>query len=110
MQSTLRLSHQLNGWHSSVEWQLVDQKDEVSLIRNEVATAGYGLLNMQVSHAWENLRIDAGVDNLLDKFYFNPSGGTYTGQGMTMSLNGIASGIAVPGMGRAFYVAMNVRF
>lgn len=110
MQGTLRLSHQLHGWHSSLEWQLVAQKDEVSVIRNEVATSGYGLLNLQVSHNWENVRVDAGVDNLLDKFYFNPSGGTYTGQGMTMSLNGIESGIAVPGMGRAFYVAMNVSF
>ena len=110
MQSTLRLSHKLNGWHSSLEWQLVAQKDEVSVIRNEVATAGYGLLNLQVSHNWENIRVDAGVDNLLDKFYFNPTGGSYTGQGMTMSLNGIESGIAVPGMGRAFYIATNVSF
>lgn len=107
---SLRLSHQLHGWQSSLEWQLFSKKDDVSLIRNEVTTAGYGLLNLQISHQWQALRIDAGVENLLDKFYFNPTGGTYTGQGMTMSLNGIPYGIAVPGMGRALFAGVNIQF
>lgn len=110
VQGSLRLSHQYDGWHSSLEWALASSKEKVSDIRNEIQTAGYGLLNLQVSHQWQSFRIDAGVENLLDKFYFNPTGGAYTGQGMTMSLNGIPYGIAVPGMGRAVYAGVQWQF
>ncbi len=110
VQGSLRLSHQLDGWYSSLEWALASSKEKVSDIRNEIQTAGYGLLNLQVSHQWQSFRIDAGVENLLDKFYFNPTGGAYTGQGMTMSLNGIPYGIAVPGMGRAVYAGVQWQF
>ena len=37
-------------------------------------------------------------------------GGAYTGQGMTMSTNGIPWGIAVPGMGRSLYAGLTVKF
>ncbi|GGF54438.1 TonB-dependent receptor plug domain-containing protein [Alteromonas lipolytica] len=110
LQGSLSLSHQLNGWHSSLEWIVVDNKDDTSAIRNEIATAGYGLLNLQVSHEWDTVRIDAGIENLTNKFYFNPTAGAYTGQGMTMSLNGIPYGIAVPGMGRAVFAGIKVKF
>ena len=110
VQGSLRLSHQYDGWHSSLEWALASSKEKVSDIRNEIQTAGYGLLNLQVSHQWQSFRIDAGVENLLDKFYFNPTGGAYTGQGMTMSLNGIPYGIAIPGMGRAVYAGVQWQF
>ena len=110
VQGSLTLSHQYDGWHSSLEWVLASSKEKVSDIRNEIQTAGYGLLNLQVSHQWQSFRIDAGVENLLDKFYFNPTGGVYTGQGMTMSLNGIPYGIAVPGMGRAVYAGVQWQF
>lgn len=109
-QGSLTVSHNLKGWHSSLEWVLVSKKDTVSEIRNEVKTSGYGVLNLQVSHQWTTFRIDAGVENLLDKFYFNPTGGTYTGQGMTMALNAIPYGIAVPGMGRAVYAGFQWQF
>jgi len=61
-----------------------------------------------------------GVENLLDKFYYQPTGGAYIGQGRTMSLGGTTNtwastsappaGYAVPGMGRSFYLGMNVKF
>ena len=55
-------------------------------------------------------RLDVGVENLLDKFYYQPTGGAYTGQGTTMSINGIPWGIGVPGMGRSIYAGVNVKF
>lgn len=73
-------------------------------------TDSYSLVNLRVSHSWEALRLDAGVENLFDEFYFLPAGGTYVAQGMTMSLNGIPFGIGVPGMGRAFYAGVNYNF
>ncbi|MNF02770.1 hypothetical protein D3C80_2019700 [compost metagenome] len=50
------------------------------------------------------------MENLADKFYFQPTGGAYTAQGRTMSINGIEWGVAVPGMGRSFYTGVNLAF
>lgn len=104
------LTQRLNGWDNALEWVVVDEKDDVSDLRNEIPTAGYSLLNLRASHSWENLRLDFGVENLFDRFYYLPTGGTYTAQGRTMSINGIPWGIAVPGMGRSAYVSFNYRF
>ena len=89
---------------------MVDRKDKVSEVRNEIETAGYALVNLRASHSWKRVRVDFGVENLFDKFYSLPTGGTYTGQGSTMQINGIPWGIAVPGMGRSVYAGLNVTF
>ena len=79
-------------------------------IRNELPTDSYSLLNLRLSHSWDAIRVDVGVENLLDEFYFLPAGGTYVGQGMTMSFNAIPFGIGVPGMGRSLYAGVNYSF
>lgn len=109
-QGRLSLNHSLGGWDNSLEWLLVSKKNRVSAIRNEQTTGGYALLNLRLSHSWQQLRLDLGVENMLDKFYYLPQGGTYVGQGMTMSINGIPFGIGVPGMGRAVYAGFNISF
>ena len=53
---------------------------------------------------------DFGIENLFNRFHRLPLGGAYVGQGMTMSLNGIPAGVAVPGMGRSAYLGVNLRF
>lgn len=109
-QARFSLQQQLAGWDNSLEWQVVSGKQRLSSIRNEVDTAGYGLLNLRLSHSWQRLRLDLGVENLLNKFYTLPAGGSYVGQGTTMSLNGIPFGIGVPGMGRSAYAGMQLSF
>ena len=104
------LTHKRGGWDDSLEWVLVSRKDQVSDVRNEIETPGYGLLNLRLSHSWKQVRVDFGVENLLDKFYYLPTGGAYTGQGSTMMLNGIPWGIGVPGMGRSVYAGVNLTF
>ncbi|MCY1309161.1 TonB-dependent siderophore receptor [compost metagenome] len=88
----------------------VQSKNDGSDVRNEIQTAGYTLFNLRLSHSWDKLRLDFGVENLADKFYFQPTGGAYTAQGRTMSMNGIEWGVAVPGMGRSFYTGVNLAF
>ena len=104
------LTHKLGGWDDSLEWVLVSRKDQVNEIRNEIETPGYGLVNLRLSHSWKQVRVDFGVENLFDQFYYLPTGGAYTGQGSTMMLNGIPWGIGVPGMGRSFYAGVNLTF
>ena len=104
----LTLTHQLGAWDSGVELVVVDAKRRVSDVRNEVPTPGYGLLNVRTSYAWKRVRVDFGIDNLLDRFYRLPLGGAYLGQGSTMSMNGVPWGIAMPGTGRSIYVGLTL--
>jgi iron complex outermembrane receptor protein len=106
----LTLNHATGGWDNSLEWQISKSKTRLSTIRGEQATPGYGIVALRLSHSWSQLRLDAGIENLFDTLYYLPQGGTYTGQGMTMSLNGIPFGIRMPGMGRSFYAGFNYRF
>jgi len=73
---------------------------------------GYGLLNLRASYPFSLVRLDAGVKNVLNKFYDLPLGGAFVGQGQTMSFNGTGSpwGTPVPGIGRTVYVAANLTF
>jgi len=104
----MALSHRLSGWNSTVELELVGAKTKVSAVRNELKTAGYGLLNLSSNFTWKNVRIDLGINNALNKFYSDPLGGAYTGQGKTMSGTGVAWGVAVPGMGRSYYAGITL--
>jgi iron complex outermembrane receptor protein len=88
----------------------VKDKSNVSNVRNEVKTPGYSLVHARASYTVKQVRLDFGVENLFDKFYYLPTGGSYTGQGTTMGINSIPAGIAVPGMGRSIYLGINLKF
>ncbi|MCZ7624893.1 MAG: TonB-dependent receptor [Candidatus Methylomirabilis sp.] len=104
------LRHRLGSFDSSVEMVMAKGKNNISDVRNEIKTSGYILANLHAAYNWKTMRLDFGIDNLFDKFYSLPLGGAYTGQGMTMGLNSIPWGIAVPGMGRSFNTRLTYRF
>lgn len=110
LNARLTLTHKRGGWDNALEWALVDSKDDGSDVRNEIQTAGYALWHLRASHSWQRVRVDFGVENLLDKFYFLPTGGAYLGQGTTMQINAVNWGTAVPGMGRSVYAGLTVSF
>lgn len=110
LNARIALQHRHGRWVSRLEMLAVARKDALSTERNEVETPGYGLLNLSVGYALRQMRIDLGVDNLLDRYYVQPLGGTYVGQGRTMSLTGIAHGIGVPGPGRSLQIGFSFEF
>jgi len=110
LNAKLALTQRIGNWSNTIEQQLVDAKTNVSQVRNEIKTAGYGLLNLRSSYEWKQARFDIGIENALNKFYASPQGGAYLGQGMTMSFNGMPWGVSVPGMGRSIYAGVNVKF
>lgn len=110
LNAKLTLTHRLGGWDSALEVLGVASKRAVSEVRNESKTSGFGVVNLRTSHSWQQVRVDLGVENLFDQFYYQPTGGAYTGQGTTMSINGIPHGIGVPGMGRSLYAGLNLSF
>ncbi len=110
LNATFSLQHNLDHWTNILELELVENKNKVSAVRNEVTTAGYGLVNLRSSYQFKALRIDFGIENLFDKFYHHPLGGAYTGQGKTMSSTGVPWGVSVPGMGRSLYTGISYKF
>ena len=110
LNARLSFGYRTAHWDNSLEVLLVDQKDDVSAVRNEIPTAGYGLVNLRLSRSWSSVRVDLGVENLMDRFYFLPTGGAYLGQGSTMMVSMTQWGTAVPGMGRSVYAGVNLSF
>ncbi len=110
LNATFSLEHEREDWANVLEWQLVSAKDDTSEVRNEVPTAGYGLLNLRSSYTWHDIRMDLGLENAFDRGYDLPLGGAYVGQGQTMSPTGVPWGVAVPGMGRSVYMGLSYRF
>lgn len=112
LNAKLTVEQRWGNWTNAIEGHLVDAKRNVSQVRDEVKTGGYGLLNLRSGYEWKQIRFDVGVENVLNKFYAHPLGGAYIGQGMTMSLAGVASlyGIPVPGMGRSIYAGATLKF
>ncbi|GHD72274.1 TonB-dependent receptor [Vogesella fluminis] len=110
LNGTFGLQQEQGAWRNTLEWQLVAAKHKLSRERNEFATPGYGLLNLRSRYQQKNYSIDFGVENLLNHHYTDPLGGAYTGQGRTMSKNGIAWGVGVPGPARSFYAGMTYSF
>lgn len=110
LNATFALVHNKGKWTNTAEWQVVAAKEDTSSVRNELDTAGYGLLNLRSAYNWPNWRVDIGVENLLDKGYDLPLGGAYMGQGKTMSATGVPYGVAVAGMGRSFYAGLSYTF
>lgn len=110
LNAKLAVEQRLGNWTNTIEGLLVDAKRNVSQVRNEMRTGGYGLLNLRSSYEWKLVRLDAGIENVFNKFYNLPLGGAYTGQGMTMSATGVAWGTPVPGMGRSIYAGATLKF
>ena len=110
LNAKLAVMQRLNSWTNTLEVELVDDKTNVSEERNEVETEAYSLLHLRSSYEWKQVRFDIGVENLLDKFYEDPLGGAYLGQGKTMSGTDVAWGVPVPGMGRSIYAGVNLKF
>ena len=110
----LALTQRGNGWDNALELVAVDRKSDVSAVRNELVTPGYALINLRFSRQWANLRLDLGVENLLDRFYALPTGGFYVGQGSTMMIpmppDHPQWGTPVPGPGRSVHLGVNLSF
>ncbi len=110
LNAKVALTHAQGPWDNAVEVVMVDAKDDLSDVRNEIETAGYALLNLRGGYERQQVRFDFGVENLFDTLYDLPTGGAYVGQGTTMGINSIPWGIAVPGLGRTIYAAATLKF
>jgi iron complex outermembrane receptor protein len=107
LNTKLSLIQNIKKWTNTIEVQWVDAKKNVSQVRNEMPTSAYSLVNWRTSYAWKEARLDIAIDNVLNRFYSQPLGGAYVGQGASMTSNGIPWGVVVPGMGRSVNIAFH---
>ncbi|OYX12787.1 MAG: TonB-dependent receptor, partial [Rhizobiales bacterium 32-66-8] len=109
---TLGLDHTLGNWSSSVEVQLVGSKTLVSQVRNELETSSYALFNARTSYQMKQLKVDFGIDNILDQEYDLPLGGANLVNYQTQGMMGpsTAYGYAVAGPGRSFNTRVTLTF
>ncbi len=98
------------GWSLSPEVLAVAAKHDVCRVRNEIETGAYWLLHVRAGFEWRGLRVNLAVENVFDRFYAEPLGGAYVGQGSSMTTNGVAWGVAVPGRGRSVNGAVSWRY
>lgn len=93
-------------WNSAVIWRVYDKQDHVSATNNEVATAGYSVLGLTTNYSpTDKLTIQAGVENLLDKYFLDHL------SGYSRVVNSdIPLGTRIPGTGRSLWVSANFRF
>jgi iron complex outermembrane receptor protein len=114
LNAKLALTQQLGPWRNTLEGELVAGKEDVSEVRNEIETAGYGLAHLRSRYEKKTWNVEIGVENLFDRFYEPPLGGAYVGQGTTMTIPPLPNqpqwGTPVPGPGRLIYAAVNVKF
>ncbi|HQO17285.1 MAG TPA: TonB-dependent receptor, partial [Methylotenera sp.] len=109
LNAKLALEHKLGGWKNIIQAKFVGSKDNVQAVRKELKTAGYSLLNLYSSYEWPRARVDFGVENVFDKYYADPLGGAYIGQGAMMG-TGVFHGTQVPGMGRSVNVGLTLKY
>jgi iron complex outermembrane receptor protein len=114
LNARLALEQRKGRWTGRIEGEFVAGKDKLSRMRQEIPTAGYGLVHLRGSYAWPGLRLDFGIENLFDRFHDLPLGGAYVGQGTTMTFPPLPNqpqwGTPVPGPGRNLYAALTVSF
>ena len=109
------LEHALGRWSSGLEVLAVGHKDFVDTQRNEPETPGYALVNLRTSYGWSNVTFSGGIDNLLNRQYYEPLGGVdYKDLRYNDSRSAVAAWErnpnSVPGMGRSFNAGVSIKF
>jgi len=108
MNAKFTVEQKISNWTNAVETQLVESKTDVDNVRFESKTPGYALVNLRTSYDWKQVRLDLGVTNLFDKFYYLPLGGAdYADWKANGSVGAMQS---VAGMGRSINVGLTLKF
>jgi iron complex outermembrane receptor protein len=108
LNARLALEQKVSGWTNAIEWQLVARKSRVDPLRYEPKTGGYGLVNLRTGYEWKFVRVDLGVTNLFNKFYYLPLGGVNFDDYLASGWMGKIGPLAAPG--RSFDARVTVTF
>ena len=100
------LAYRHESWESHLECVWADAQNNVSNVQSESPSPGYGLLNLRLAKLFaKTLRVEVGVENLLDKRYADHLGGVNRVTG-----GDLATGERIPGAGRFAYGSVSWEF
>ncbi|PKU21345.1 TonB-dependent receptor domain-containing protein, partial [Telmatospirillum siberiense] len=108
LNALISLTHHLDGWNSTAELKLVNDKSVTNPLQNEQTTPGFAIVNWRTSYSFENITVAVGIDNLFNKQYYDPNGGAYVSY--WRATNTSAAMGALPAAGRSFNAGMTVSF
>ncbi|MEP5567777.1 MAG: TonB-dependent receptor [Halioglobus sp.] len=104
--TSIRLDYVGNNWSAGIESVLYSAQNQVSETNRELETAGYGLLNLDMTwQATEQLQLAAGVSNLLDKEYRDHMAGYNRAQNPDIALRD-----RLPGTGTNVFARLSYDF
>jgi len=99
-------SYRHESWESHLEWVWADAQTRVSDLQDEESSPGYGILNLRLAKTFaESVRVEVGVENLLDKRYADHLGGVNRVTGGDLD-----AGERIPSAGRFAYLAVSWEF
>jgi iron complex outermembrane receptor protein len=108
LQGLFALENTKGVWTQALELELVDEKDDISAVRQELRTPGYVLIHLRAGGEFGRVRFAAAIENLLDQDYDLPLGGIAFGDykygGKVDPFHQVA------GPGRSFNLSVNVAF
>ncbi|WP_028988553.1 TonB-dependent receptor [Thermithiobacillus tepidarius DSM 3134] len=102
---TLGLWHRRQSWQAGLETRLVAPQNAVAAFNGEQRTPGYQLLNLRArftpNQAWQ---VDAGIENLLNRYYVDHLNGINRVAGSDVPVGG-----KLPGAGINVYLQASYR-
>lgn len=100
------LSYRKNSWEGHLECVWADSQNDVSTLQDETTSPGYAFFNFRVARTFaKTLRVEVGVENLLDKLYADHLSGVNRVTGGDLDV-----GERVPGAGRFAYTSVSWKF
>jgi iron complex outermembrane receptor protein len=75
LNAKLALAQRLGAWRNTLEGEFVARKEDVSGVRNEMETPGYGLIHLRSRYEQKTWSVDFGIENLFDRLYYLPWAG-----------------------------------
>jgi len=101
LKTRIALRYDKGMYFGEVETTLSATQNRVDTDLNEQKTSGYGVVNIKVGGNFKGFTVNAGIDNVFDKKYF---------EHLSYLRDPFATGVKVPEPGRTFYVNVSYTF
>ncbi|MFN3814078.1 MAG: TonB-dependent receptor domain-containing protein [Aquificaceae bacterium] len=101
LRTRLALRYDKGMYFGEIETILSATQDRVDKDLKEQKTPGYGIVNLKVGGSYKGFNLTAGIDNLLDKKYYDY---------LSYQRDPFRSGVRIPEPGRTFYVNASYMF
>ncbi|MFN3947548.1 MAG: TonB-dependent receptor domain-containing protein, partial [Aquificaceae bacterium] len=101
LKGRLGVRYDTGMWYTEAELVASATQNKVDSNLGETKTSGYGIVNLKAGMNYRGFTINAGVENLFDKKYF---------EHFSYVRNPFSAGVKIPEPGRSFYVSASYQF